>query len=73
MTQMLLLMKIISVELLMKCLINSIKLSNRFKAKWLSLNLTKTSFIVFSNKHANAKFNITGNGTSIDHVYYTKF
>ena len=49
------------------------KIGNWFKANRLSLNLIWTNFIAISNKHANAEFNITIDGTSIDTNFAQKF
>ena len=49
------------------------QLERWFRANKLSLNVSKTNFIVFSNKHASCQFNININGVVIDRVYVTKF
>ena len=49
------------------------KLNNWFEANKLSLNLGKTIFMVFSNKHVDDIYTININGISINRVYVTKF
>ena len=58
------------------CEIIAVELENLnkwFKANKLSLNVSKTNFIVFSKKSVSCQFDIKINGINIDRVYVTKF
>ena len=49
------------------------KLSRWFQAKKLSLNVSKTNFMIFSNKKCNDNHMISINGMDITRVFVTKF
>ena len=49
------------------------KLSTWFNANKLSLNISKTNFMVLSRKKINNTLTVIVNGTNIERVYITKF
>lgn len=59
-------------------LLNTVELELRVFKKWfdvnrLSLNLSKTKFIIFSNRQSNNKVKLTINNEEIERVYENKF
>ena len=49
------------------------KLNRWFRANKLSLNVSKTNFMIFSNKKCNDNYSVSINGMEITRVYVTKF
>ena len=49
------------------------KLSWRFQANKLSLNVSKTNFMIFNNKKCDYNYTISINGMNITRVFVTKF
>ena len=49
------------------------KMSRWFQANKLSLNVSKTNFMIFSNKKCDDNFKISINGMDITRVFVTKF
>ena len=57
-----------------KVLTNELKhLNDWFTVNKLSLNIKKTSFMIFSSRDVGGNYNICINGIQIDRVYVTKF
>ena len=49
------------------------KMSRWFQANKLSLNVSKTNFMIFGNKKCDDNFKISINGMDITRVFVTKF
>ena len=49
------------------------KLNIWFRANKLSLNVSKTNFMIFSNKKCDDKYSVSINDMGITRVYVTKF
>ena len=49
------------------------KLNRWFRANKLSLNVSKTNFMIFSNKKCDDNYSVSINGMEITRVYVTKF
>ena len=49
------------------------KLNKWFRANKLSLNVSKTNFMIFSNKKCDVNYSVSINGMEITRVYVTKF